>query len=154
MAHRLCNLNELLLGDAEPGHLLRHIYIMYTELLKKLLSFSIKFAPIKYSSFDRLSVKEDILRNRKVAEKVELLIDYRYAKLLGYLRRAHFGLLTVYEYSTGILFVGARQNFHQSRFASAVFTHQPMYLSSAERKANIGECLYTREFLAYALECN
>ena len=82
---------------------------------------------------------EDVFGHAQVGVEIQFLIDDADAVMIGIARGTDMNGLPVHEQLTGGCLLNARQNFHQGRFARAVFADQDVHLTAINVEIDILE---------------
>ena len=98
--------------------------------------------------------KEDILRHGQMLAHVQLLVDDGDAKLLRLFRREISDLLAKNRDLALVARINAAENFHQRRFARAVFTEQRHDFAGAQIEGHVVQGFDARKKLADVGELN
>ena len=148
----LGNFHHLLLGDGQVGHLGARVELEM-HLIKKLFCLLVDFLVVQENSRlgARFASNEDILRHGQVGHQVELLVDHADAQVLGSTRVGNVDFVAFVNNVPGVFFINARQDFHQGRFAGAIFAHQGVHFAGLQLKLALVQRQHTREGLGNAL---
>ena len=126
---RFCDFNHLFFRNAErPDHAVR--INLHAETRQMTGRFRVHFRPVEKTEAMRFASEKDILRNRQIADEVELLRNPLYSRLSRPQRTAEE------TDRTGIGAVDAEQTLHQRRFSRAVLPDKSEDFARRNRQRN------------------
>src|SRR5262245_2125541 len=91
------------------------------------------------SSPDRLASEKNVLSDVQVLEHIEFLVDKSDPSFNRIRNRTDNYLLTVDLQSPGVRLIDAAENFHEGRFAGAIFTGQRDDLTRKDLQVDLVE---------------
>ena len=100
---------------------------------------------------DRFAPNPDIFRNAHRPHQIQLLMDHGDA-ILKRIERALQANINAAQFETArIGRVDASDDFHQSRFARTILTHQRVHRAAAQLKLHVIKRHHARKFLAHSI---
>ena len=149
LGQSLGNLNQLLLSDAQLADLGGRCFVQ-TNLGQQRIGPLIGGRPVDHTAGGNLVAQKQVFGNRQERHQGQLLVDDDDALVFAVADRAVFQDLAVVENLALITAdrVDPRQNLHQGRFASAVFTADGVDLARLHRQRHIVQGPHAGENLA------
>jgi len=140
-----------LFGDAECsnwGSRIDH----QIKPLSHFVGLTIHRFPIDKPELGRFSADQDIFRDGQVRHQIEFLVNSNDSQALPLQRGLAAERLTGELDRSGVLILGTRENFEQSRFPGTILAQEGMHFARRQRKSDFIECGDTRERLTEAAD--
>ncbi|MEY9883995.1 hypothetical protein ABIA43_005529 [Bradyrhizobium sp. USDA 328] len=149
LGQRLCDLDQLLLADAEIGDQ-RVRRFLEADLRQQFPRTPVDLVAVDHAELRRRMRQEDILRDRHQRNQRQLLMDDDDAERLGIVDVAEATLLALED--DGALVAAMRidpaEHLHQRRLAGAVLADEGVDLPGLDLEVDVAQRLHTGKALA------
>ena len=151
LGNRLSDLHKLFLRNGERTEACLRIDVVQSDPFQQRLRIRIQLLIIDglCRALRRQIVKEQVFRHADARDVVELLIDDGDAHVYGFLRGVSADLPSLQNDLALVCVIGSGQNFHQRRFASAVFAEKRHDLTLLQFEGDMVQCNNTWKCLVY-----